>query len=193
MVRILLGVVLGVVVGIILVPIAVTGWFKFGKLPVAVSDPELPFERQITSAPMHARIDREMVKTVPVQADEADLTAGAQIYKDDCAACHGFHGKQSVFAAHMFPRAPQLWVKHRNNAVVGVSDDPPGETYWKVANGLRLTGMPAFNKVLTEMQMWQVSVLLANADKPLPPAALDLVSGQEMAVPAPNSPMKKRD
>ena len=94
---------------------------------------------------------------------------------------------------HMFPRAPQLWMKHRNSDVVGVSDDPPGETYWKVANGLRLTGMPAFNKVLTETQMWQVSVLLANADKPLPPAALDLVSGQEMAAPAPNGPMKKRE
>jgi len=26
--------------------------------------------------------------------------------------------------------------------VKGVSDDPAGETYWKVANGIRLTGMP---------------------------------------------------
>lgn len=186
MVRILLGVVLG----IILVPIAVMGWFKFGKPPVAVSDPALPFERQIASLPMHARIDLEMVKTVPVQADQTDLTAGARIYKDDCASCHGFYGKQSVFAAHMFPKAPQLWEKHRNNAVVGVSDDPPAETYWKVANGLRLTGMPAFNKVLTETQMWQVTVLLANADKPLPSAASDIVSGQEMPA-APNSPKKR--
>jgi len=41
-----------------------------------------------------------------------------------------------------------------------------------VANGIRLTGMPAFKGVLTENEMWQVSLLLANADKPLPPAAL---------------------
>jgi mono/diheme cytochrome c family protein len=52
--------------------------------------------------------------------------------------------------------------------VVGVSDDPVGETYWKVRNGIRLSGMPAFNNLLNETQMWQVSVLLANADKPLP-------------------------
>lgn len=188
MVRVLLGLVLG----IIFVPIAIIGWFKFGKLPVAVSDPALPFERQITSVPMHARINRETVKTAPVQADDANLTAGAQIYRDDCAVCHGFQEKQSVFAAHMFPRAPQLWVKHRNNAVVGVSDDPLGETYWKVANGLRLTGMPAFNKVLTEMQMWQVSVLLANADKPLPPAVLTLVSGQAMPPVTQGDPPKKK-
>ncbi len=74
----------------------------------------------------------------------------------------------------MFPHAPPLWKKHHGD-VVGVSDDPPGETYWKVANGIRLTGMPAFNKTLSENEMWQVSLLLANADKPLPPAALVLL------------------
>lgn len=68
----------------------------------------------------------------------------------------------------MFPRAPQLWQPHHNGKVVGVSDDPPGETYWKVKNGLRLTGMPAFDKVLNDQQIWQVSLLMANADKPLP-------------------------
>jgi mono/diheme cytochrome c family protein len=68
-----------------------------------------------------------------------------------------------------------LWQKHERGDVVGVSDDPPGETYWKVANGIRLSGMPSYNQVLSDTEMWQVSVLLANADKPLPPAALELL------------------
>ena len=68
--------------------------------------------------------------------------------------------------------------------MVGVSDDPPGETYWKVENGIRLTGMPAYNKVLTQTQMWQVTVLLADADKPLPPAALDILNGSQPAAAA---------
>jgi hypothetical protein len=46
-----------------------------------------------------------------------------------------------------------------------VTDDERGETYWKVANGIRLTGMPSFKNSLSETEMWQVSVLLANADK----------------------------
>ncbi len=171
---------LGLVLGIVLIPVVVFVWFKFGHPPVAVADPPLPFERQITGVPLHARIDSEMVKTVPIQADENNLVAGAQIYRDECAACHGFHGKSSSFGQHMFPRAPQLWEKHRNG-VVGVSDDPPGATFWRVQNGIRLTGMPAYNKVLSESQMWQVTVLLANADKPLPPAALDILKGTEPA------------
>jgi len=84
----------------------------------------------------------------------------------------------------MYPAAPPLWEKHHNNEVVGVSDDPVGETYWKVANGIRLTGMPAYRDVLTDTEMWQVSLLLANADKPLPPAALNILIGQ----PRPGSP-----
>lgn len=46
-----------------------------------------------------------------------------------------------------------------------MTDDEPGETYWKVANGIRLTGMPGFNQQLSTTEMWQVSLLLANADK----------------------------
>jgi len=183
---------LGVILGILLVPVALLGWFKFGNPPVAVADHPLPFERQITHVPLSARIDREMIKTPPLQPTEDNLVAGAQIYRDQCAACHGFHGKHSAFGPHMFPHAPQLWEKHRNGTAVGVSDDPAGETYWKVANGIRLTGMPAFNHVITDDQMWQVSILLANADKPLPPAAFAIVSGQQPPAPAAAAPAKKK-
>ena len=176
---------LGILLGVVLVPLAVLGWFQFGKVPVAVGDPPLPQERLLTGVPLHARINREMVKVVPIPADENNLLAGAQIYRDQCAACHGFHGKPSSFGAHMFPDAPPLWDAHHHGTetMVGVSDDPPGETYWKVANGIRLTGMPAFKQVLSETQMWQVSVLLANADKPLPPAAVEILRGQQTPTP----------
>ncbi|MGA2652157.1 MAG: cytochrome c [Terracidiphilus sp.] len=169
---------LGIVVGALLVPLVILTWFHFGTVPVAVADPPLPEERLITQVPLNARIDRELIKTSPVQANEETFVAGAQIYRDQCAACHGFHGKSSSFGAHMFPSAPPLWEKHHNNDVVGVSDDEPGETYWKVANGIRLTGMPSYKQVLTETQMWQVSQLLANADKPLPPVALQILRGE---------------
>jgi mono/diheme cytochrome c family protein len=49
-----------------------------------------------------------------------------------------------------------------------VTDDPVGESFWKVKNGIRLSGMPGFKQSLSEAQMWQVSALLAKADQ-LPP------------------------
>jgi hypothetical protein len=67
-------------------------------------------------------------------------------------------------AKGMFPKPPQLFKSDEM-----VTDDPPGVTFWKAANGIRLTGMPGFASSLSNMQLWQVSVLLAHADK-LPPS-----------------------
>src|SRR5580658_731827 len=181
---------LGIILGVILVPVIALAWLHFGHVPVAVADPPFPAESKLVHDPLDARIDRELIKTPPIQPDENTLVAGAQIYHDQCASCHGLHGKPSSFGAHMYPDAPPLWEVHHHGseAVMGVTDDPPGETYWKVANGIRLTGMPSYKDVLTDNQMWQVSLLLANADKPLPPAALDILNGAAAApVPAKTS------
>jgi len=171
--------ILGMIVGILLVPIAIGAWFWFGKVPVAVADAPFYHEREIVSVPLRARINRELVKNPPVQVTEDDLIAGAHVYTEKCANCHGIHGKPSALGANMYPVAPQLWDKHAHGNVVGVSDDPPGETYWKVANGIRLSGMPAFKMMLTNNEMWQVSLLLSNADKPLPPTAIDILRGNQ--------------
>ena len=51
-----------------------------------------------------------------------------------------------------------------------VTDDPPGKIFWQAKNGIRLTGMPGFNASLSDEQLWDVSLFLANADK-LPASA----------------------
>ena|SRR5713226_2499298 len=112
---------------------------------------------------------------MPVPADEANLTAGAMLYHEHCAGCHGLNGgSESAIAKGMFPKPPQFLQGH------GVTDDPAGETFWKVKNGIRLTGMPAFGPSLNEQQLWQVSLLLAHADK-LPPGAQKVLSGSPPA------------
>jgi mono/diheme cytochrome c family protein len=79
---------------------------------------------------------------------------------------------QTAIAKGEFPKPPQLFKGK------GVTDDPPGVTYWKVANGIRLTGMPGFSGSLSTEQMWQVSLLLSNADKL--PASVETVLQQPL-------------
>ena len=177
----------GLVLGIVIVPLGVYFYFVSGRAPVATGDKPLPFEKTLANTALHAHVDREMPKSVPVPANEQAFLAGAPIYRDDCAVCHGLPGQeQSAVAKGMFPKPPQLF---RGK---GVTDDEPGETYWKVANGIRLTGMPAFKNNLSETQMWQVSLLLANADKISDAVKQELKPPAPAAVPTPLSGQKQK-
>lgn len=166
----------GLVIGLVLVPIGAFFYLHYGNPPVAVADAPFPFEKQIVHVPLSARVKKDMPKSPPIQPTADNLIEGAKIYRKNCAFCHGLNNQNSTVAPHMYPHAPQLWHAHGPNNVVGVSDDPPGATYWKVANGIRLTGMPAFDQILSSTQIWQVSLLLANANKPLPQAAMDILA-----------------
>jgi len=154
------GFVLGVIVTVLVGVGGVFFYFSSGMAPAATSAPPMPFEKTLAGMALHARINREMPKQSPLPVNEANLLAGAAIYQQNCAVCHGLPGtEQTAIAKGEFPTPPHLL---RGK---GVTDDEPGETYWKVANGIRLTGMPGFSKFLTTDQMWQVSLLMANADK----------------------------
>jgi thiosulfate dehydrogenase len=147
----------GLVIGIVIVPLAVYWYFFSGRAPAATGDKPLPFERTLANSALHAHIDREMPKSVPIQANEDSYMAGAEIYDEHCGSATGFPGWSKVPSQKA---KPPLLFKGK-----GVTDDEPGETYWKVSNGIRLTGMPSFEGTLNDTQIWEVSLLLANADK----------------------------
>ena len=174
--------IIGLIIGLILVPLCVYIYFATGTAPVATASPAMPFEKTLASSALHARIAKEMPKTVPVPADEPDFIAGANVYRENCAVCHGIPGgTPTAISRGMYPKPPKLLEG------TGVTDDEPGETYWKVANGIRLTGMPGFKGSLSDTQMWQVSVLLAQADK-LPASVKAILAAPAVTAPPANSP-----
>jgi mono/diheme cytochrome c family protein len=168
----------GVVATIVCIIVGAYAFIAGGFVPVATSSSPFPFEELMAKTALNARMQKELPKTVPIEVNEASYIAGAHEYLLNCAVCHGVPGKEkTAIAAGEFPIPPQLF--HGK----GVTDDPPGETFWKVANGIRLTGMPGFNKSLSETQMWQISVMLAKADK-LPNSVTAVLAGQsEPSVP----------
>ena len=168
----------GLVLGLVLVPLFGFIYFVSGSAPVAVTDSDMPFESYFAHKALNARIKKEMPKNVPVPATEPNYVAGADLYKQNCAVCHGVPlSPKTAIAAGMYPHPPVLLEGK------GVTDDEAGETYWKIFNGIRLTGMPGFSKSLTETQMWQIALLLANADKL--PSAAKTVLVTPAAAPAP--------
>lgn len=161
--------IIGFVLGILVLPICGYIFIWMGRMPVATAGPPLPFEAWVATTSLKSTITRQAPREAAFPATETNLIAGAKIYRENCAVCHGLLGQsETSIAMGMYPPVPQFF------AGDSVSDDPVGETYWKVAHGIRLTGMPGYKDSLSEMQIWQVSHLLANYGH-LPPPAVQIL------------------
>jgi thiosulfate dehydrogenase len=162
-------VLLGIVLGILLVFVGAYFYFSMGMAPVITKGPEMPFEHRLAHMALHAYLDRQPHPNPPIPQDDANFIEGVKVYKDHCAVCHGLPDQpKTAIADGMFPDPPQLF--HGT----GVTDDEAWETYWKVSGGIRMTGMPGFKGRLDDTKMWQVSILLKNADKISPAVKAEL-------------------
>ena len=163
------GFVFGFVLAVVLLAGGLYYYFASGMAPVAVADPPMPFEKKMAHMALNAHIAKQSVGESPVAADETNLLAGAEVYMQHCAGCHGLPDHPAEVATGMYPRPPQLFKGK------GVTDDPASETYWKTVHGIRLTGMPGFKSIISETQAWQVSQLLAHANEITQPVKAVLV------------------
>lgn len=156
---------IGMILGWIVLPVIGFLYLRFGYVPVAVNGPVIPFEELLAGSAIQAKIAREAPTKAAFPPSEENLVAGAKIYREQCVECHGQPGSTpSVASKGMYPPPPQFF----DRKVMG--NDPVGQNYWIVANGIRLTGMPGYRESLSDLQLWQVSQYLSNRGN-LPAAA----------------------
>jgi thiosulfate dehydrogenase len=155
------GFVLGVVVTILALVIGGYYFVRSGGVSLATTAPPLPLEKTVAHMALRASIGNAVNQKDPLPFNDDNMMAGANVYKQHCAVCHGTPGESpTVISKGMFPPPPQLMEKKDM-----VTDDPEGETYWKVTHGIRLSGMPGFVDTLSDKQRWQVTMFAAHADK----------------------------
>lgn len=169
---------LGMVLGIAGMVGFVYWYFTSGRVPVAVTSADMPFERTFVRTAMRAYMRKLPHPEPQVPADEKNLLEGAKVYKDNCAVCHGVpDAPMMAIPQGMAPKPPQLFKG------IGVTDDPPWRIYWKVEGGIRMTGMPGFKDALTEPQIWQVTQLVKNADQISASVKSELTAGSVVVAP----------
>ena len=84
-----------------------------------------------------------------------------KLYALNCSMCHGTLDRQRSPLEHSFyPPVPQL--------IVDPITDPEWRTYYVVRNGIRYTGMPAWNHPLSDQEIWKVIEFISQV-KSLPP------------------------
>ena len=141
---------------------------------MATKSPPLPSEASVAKLALHSSFAGSEKQRDPLPLTEANIAASAKLYSQLCASCHGASGyPQTDVAKGKFPPPPQLLEKGQM-----VTDDPEGITYWKITNGIRLSGMPRFGSALPDTERRQLAMLLAHADK-LPPAAISVLKPKQ--------------
>lgn len=139
---------------------ALAGYFiiRGGVIPANADGRPPGFEIWAARTSLHATLARAPRLADPRKQDAATQAAGLKVYEANCAVCHGdSRGRPTTIAAGLYQHAPQLG-RH------GVEDDPQYVTYWKVAHGIRWTGMPAFRDTLSSAEIWQVTSFLKTMD-----------------------------
>jgi len=153
----------GFIVGILV--LAVGGALAAWLYPWRVNATDKPptWERRLMNRLLDRIVEREAESlTSPVAVSDSALAQGLKDYRDKCAGCHGDYKKPSDWGMNNFyPRAPQF--SRRN------PHDPDNEIYWIVKNGIRYTGMAAWDKILPDDRLWKVSMFVTRMDS-LPPA-----------------------
>lgn len=138
-----------------------------GVIPASADSGPMPLEHWAARLSLHATLANDAPKTPnPVALNDTNLIAGIQLYGRYCAICHGTaagDASTSPVAKGEYPKPPQL-------ATDGVEDDSEGVTYWKIAHGIRWSGMPSWKATLSDQQMWTLALFLKHMDK-LSPAA----------------------
>jgi hypothetical protein len=155
------GFVLGVIVTILLIIVGGYLFIRGGGVSLATTAPPLPLEKTVARLALRASIGNAAAQKNPLPFEDGDMLPAVKTYKAHCAMCHGVPEQPPTeISKGMFPPPPQLFEKEDM-----VTDDPEGVTYWKVTNGIRLSGMPGFGGILSDAQRWQVTMLVAHADK----------------------------
>jgi mono/diheme cytochrome c family protein len=90
------------------------------------------------------------------------LRESIKLYREHCAACHGDPAApERILGQSFYPPAPQF--------MTDMPDMPANQNFYIIKHGIRMTGMPAWGKLLSDDQIWRLTTFLSEMGK-LPPS-----------------------
>lgn len=170
------GFILGIIVTVVLLFVAALLIAQFGIFPTRADATPPAVERRISMSALDSSMDRHAPRlTNPIPATDENLIDGAKLYTMNCASCHGtLDYKPSLLEHSMYPPPPQL--------ILDPMDDPEWHIYYAIRTGVRYTGMPAWDNVLADQDLWKMTAFLSRIEK-LPPGVQDYLKNAYGASP----------
>jgi mono/diheme cytochrome c family protein len=159
------GFVVGVVLTLLLLAcggflVANRGWF-----PVGADNAPGTLEHRLANMATDAYVESHAPgQENPVQPTPAALSDGARTYEMHCSLCHGGAAQRiSAIRTKFSPPVPQI--------INRIPRDPDANLWWITKHGIRMTGMPGWDGILSDQEIWQVIAFVKHSNK-LPPEAL---------------------
>jgi mono/diheme cytochrome c family protein len=158
--------ILGIVITTLVLLIGSLGLALLGFLPTRANTAPPAMEVHIAMSALDNSVERHAPRVNnPVPPTDENLIEGLKIYTMNCALCHGGIDHQpSSLEKSFYPPPPNL--------ILHPPDDPEWHVFYVIHNGVRYTGMPAWDKTLSEPDIWKLTAFLTRVDK-LPPAVQD--------------------
>jgi len=155
---------LGIVVTLLVLIVGGYFYATLGYVDIAADTVPSSMERHLAMSAMDAATERRAPEGKnPVAATDENLVAGAKLYVEHCAGCHGLPSNpESKFSRSFNPPTPGFFKR--------APDMPDNQGFYVTKHGIRWTGMPAWGSVLTDEQMWTIVTFMSKIEK-LPPAA----------------------
>ena len=116
-----------------------------------------PIETAVATWLLHASVPPAAKERAnPLGSDPADVAAGRDLFREKCETCHAYNGDgKTQIGAGEYPHPPPLHV-----TVASMSD---GEMFYHIRNGIRNTGMPAWD--MPDQQIWQLVLFVRSLPK----------------------------
>ncbi len=155
--------IIGFALGIFVVIGGFLLYARLGFVDPRADIPVPPLEADSAMKFLDASLDRRAPDSKnPVPDSDTDILAGMKLYQSDCAGCHGdIAHAESPLADSFYPRPPQFQADK--------PDMPENQNFYLIKHGIRYSGMPAWERSMTDRQIWQVVLFLSHMDK-LPPS-----------------------
>jgi mono/diheme cytochrome c family protein len=123
----------------------------------AVGNSPSTFERRTANKSVDAWVDDHAPKQAnPFPASMDNVMDGSMTYDKNCALCHGsLKEPTSAMRTKFYPPVPQL--------MTHTPDDPDGNLFYVIKYGIRMTGMPGWDGVLSDDDIWKTVTFIKNS------------------------------
>ena len=146
---------IGVLFGVLLVGIGAATVVATGSFNTAATAPPGSLEKKIAGFALDRSVEkRAPEKKNPFPSSPEVWREALPHYRENCLVCHGAPGVDAgEIGSGLNPAPPDLTLPK-------VQERTDGQLFWLTAQGIRMTGMPAFAPTHSEEELWKIVAFL---------------------------------